>query len=286
MKITNLIHPPAHTILPSKIVLLLLSIRIKQPSPDMTPHNITRIKGCMTLSNRCASAARRMSSRSVSNVAHHHHQPIQKTQPSTIIDSQYSFVHPSYRSLIGTQQSYLNNSIKQHALLNNYGIKRQMSSEITRGTDLLADSLAHGPRRKIVLESYAPSGVDVKGFIQVGEQPDDDDNAPGEDKVVHMNGSIVAFPDACFLMNIHSPEEVTLECLSVVKLYQPTVEYLFIGCEHPVPPSEMNKIKAEFRKKDVVVEQMDIMNCVGTFNILNGEDRRVACVLVVDETEE
>eukprot|EP00984_Skeletonema_dohrnii_P008125 scaffold2976_cov153-Skeletonema_dohrnii-CCMP3373.AAC.9 len=185
-----------------------------------------------------------------------------------------------------SHQSYLNNSIKQHALLNNYGIKRQMSSEITRGTDLLADSLAHGPRRKIVLESYAPSGVDVKGFIQVGEQPDDDDNAPGEDKVVHMNGSIVAFPDACFLMNIHSPEEVTLECLSVVKLYQPTVEYLFIGCEHPVPPSEMNKIKAEFRKKDVVVEQMDIMNCVGTFNILNGEDRRVACVLVVDETEE
>lgn len=232
------------------------------------------------------SAARRVSSRSVSNVAHHH-QSIQKTQPSTILDSQYSFVHPSYRSVIGIQQPCLNNnSIIQHALLNKYGIKRHMSSEITRGTDLLADSLAHGPRRKIVLESYAPSGVDVKGFIQVGEQPDDDDNAPGEDKVVHMNGSIVAFPDACFLMNIHTPEEVTLECLSVVKLYQPTVEYLFIGCKHPVPPSEMNKIKAEFRKKDVVVEQMDIMNCIGTFNILNGEDRRVACVLVVDETEE
>ena len=105
-----------------------------------------------------------------------------------------------------------------------------MSSEITRGTDLLADSLAHGPRRKIVLESYAPSGVDVKGFVQVGGQPDDeDDGKPGDDKVVHMNGSIVAFPDACFFMNIHTPEEVTLESLSVVKLYQPTVEYLFIG---------------------------------------------------------
>jgi uncharacterized protein len=48
----------------------------------------------------------------------------------------------------------------------------------------------------------------------------------------------------------------------------------------------MDKIKSEFRKKDVVVEQMDIMNCIGTFNILNGEDRRVACVLVINAAEE
>ena len=86
-------------------------------------------------------------------------------------------------------------------------------------------------------------------------------------------------------MNIKSPKDVTLESLSVVKLYKPVVEYLFIGCESPVPPSEMDKIKSEFRKKDVVVEQMDIMNCIGTFNILNGEDRRVACVLVLDAAE-
>jgi len=222
----------------------------------------------------------RISSRFASNVAHQH-QPVQKTR------QHYSFVHPSYRSLNGMQwQSCINFITNQQITHTQSSIKRHMSSEITRGTDLLADSLAHGPRRKIVLESYAPSGVDVKGFIQLGDQPDDDDGKPGEDKVVHMNGSIVAFPDACFFMNIHTPEEVTLESLSVVKLYQPTVEYLFIGCEAPVPPSEMNKIKSAFRKRDVVVEQMDIMNCIGTFNILNGEDRRVACVLIVDETEE
>ena len=60
------------------------------------------------------------------------------------------------------------------------------SSEIRRGTDLLADSLAHGPLRKIVLESYAPSGVDVKGYVQVGDQPDEGSDMPGEDKIVHM----------------------------------------------------------------------------------------------------
>ena len=238
----------------------------------------------MSWSSRCVSGARQIMSSAI--VAQH-------PQTSTTNHSQHSYLLPSYRSVSGMQQSCCINIKHQnvHTPLNyNNNIKRHLSSgsEITRGTDLLADSLAHGPRRKIVLESYAPSGVDVKGYVQVGDQPDDDDDkgAPGEDKLVHMNGSVVVFPDACFLMNIKTPKEVNLESLSVVKLYQPTVEYLFIGCESPVPPSEMNKIKADFRKRDVVVEQMDIMNCIGTFNILNGEDRRVACVLVIDETEE
>ena len=33
-------------------------------------------------------------------------------------------------------------------------------------------------------------------------------------------------------------------------------------------------------------EQMDIMNAMGTFNILNGEDRRVSCMLVIDPNDE
>ena len=163
--------------------------------------------------------------------------------------------------------------------------KRYMSDEIRRGTDLLADSLAHGPHRKIILESYAPSGVDVKGLVQVGDIPDEGDRT-GEDKIIHMNGSIVAFPNACFLWNVKHPDEVTLESLSVIQLYQPTVEYLFIGCDRPLPPRELAKIKKEFRKKDIVTEQMDIMNAMGTFNILNGEDRRVSCVLVIDPNDE
>ncbi|KAL7539425.1 hypothetical protein ACHAXR_009290 [Thalassiosira sp. AJA248-18] len=159
--------------------------------------------------------------------------------------------------------------------------KRSMSDEIRRGTDLLADSLAYGTRRKIVLESYAPSGVDVKGLIQVGDTPTEGE-LPGEDKIIHMHGSIVALPDTCFLWNVKRAQDVTLESLSVVRLYQPLVEYLFIGCDEPLPPQQLNKIKKEFRTKDIVVEQMDIMNAMGTFNILNGEDRRVACVLVID----
>lgn len=167
----------------------------------------------------------------------------------------------------------------------NLTLKRSMSDEIRRGTDLLADSLEHGPRRKIVLESYAPSGFDVKGLVEVGDVPQEGD-VTGDDKVVHMNGSIAAFPDACFLWGVKTPDEITLASLSVVKLYRPTVEYLFIGSEEPLLPKELSKIRKEFKKKDIVVEQMDIMNAMGTFNILNGEDRRVACVLVMDTDEE
>ncbi len=163
--------------------------------------------------------------------------------------------------------------------------KRKFSSEIRRGTDLLADSLAHGPRRKIVLESYAPSGFDVKGLIIVGDQPGEEDESTGQDKLVHMNGSILAFPDSCFLWNVNNLKDVTYESLSAVQLYNPLVEYLFIGCDGPLPPRELNRIKREFRKKDIVVEQMDIMNAMGTFNILNGEDRRVVAALLLGDRD-
>jgi len=189
-----------------------------------------------------------------------------------------------YTSLVKTsnRNNNINGTIQQHS--SSIISKRYMSDEIRRGTDLLADSLAHGSRRKIILESYAPSGVDVKGLVKVGGIPSEGD-LEGEDKIIHMNGSIVAFPDACFLWNVKHPDEVTLESLEVVRLYQPTVEYLFIGCDKALPSHELNRIKKEFRKREIVTEQMDIMNAMGTFNILNGEDRRVSCVLVIDPND-
>lgn len=163
-------------------------------------------------------------------------------------------------------------------------IQRSMSQLTKSGSDLFANSLSSGIHRKIILESYAPSGVDVKGLIMVGDSPEEGDLI-GDDKVVHMNGSIMAFPDACFLWDVETPSKVSLASLSVVKLYRPTVEYLFIGCDSPLLPQVMQNIKKEFRKKGIVVEAMDIMNAMGTFNILNSEDRRVACALVINPEE-
>ena len=200
----------------------------------------------------------------------------------------------------------------------------RFSTTITRGQDLLADSLSHGSKRKIILDSYYPEvGFEVIGMI---EYKDDNNNIEKQAIIVNnkdekemtmkkdsndgtlipginsnnnnniniimdekpqnmlMNSSIIAFPNSCFLWNnITKPKDVTLESLSIVQILKPSIEYLFIGCDDPLPPRELNKIKKALKEKsNIVVEQMDVMNAMGTFNILNGEDRRVAVALVAD----
>ena len=128
-----------------------------------------------------------------------------------------------------------------------------MSDGISRGTDLLADSLSYGPRRKIVLESYGPSGIDVKGLVRVGDIPVDGEIS-GEDKIVHMNGSIVAFPDACFLWNVTSSDEVTLESLAVVRLLDLVVRMLSKISREPniepgQPPPSLLELPGEPRRR-------------------------------------
>lgn len=196
-------------------------------------------------------------------------------------------------------------------------INSKKFSTITRGQDLLADSLNHGTKRKIILDSYYPGvGFDVIGMIEHRDVTEDSPNpttlesknahtpipgmeinqrdyrsSDGGDDQPHtllMNSSVIAFPNSCFLWNsVSKPKDVTLESLSIIRLLKPSIEFLFIGCDEPLPPRELNKIKKALKEKsDIVVEQMDVMNAMGTFNILNGEDRRIAVALVVDMESE
>merc|ERR1719491_880416 len=65
-------------------------------------------------------------------------------------------------------------------------------SQFKGGQDLLADSLAFGERRKIILDAYFPSGIDVVGIQSYpnSEGKDIEDERPDS---LHMNGSILAF---------------------------------------------------------------------------------------------
>lgn len=164
---------------------------------------------------------------------------------------------------------------------------RRRFSDIGRGTDLLADSLAFGDRRKIVLDAYYPTGFDVIGLL---DNSTGGSSLSGEDEeervksdTLHMNGSIIAFPHSCFLWDVNEPKDVTVESLSLVVLHKPAVEFLFIGSNKPLPPRALNKIRTEFKPRGIIVEQLDLTNAMGTFNILNGEDRRVAVALMMDE---
>jgi uncharacterized protein len=65
------------------------------------------------------------------------------------------------------------------------------------------------------------------------------------------------------------------------------LEYLFIGSNKPVSPQTILKLKQALGsevagKGGIVVEQMDITNTMGTFNILNGEDRLVAAAFILE----
>jgi uncharacterized protein len=137
------------------------------------------------------------------------------------------------------------------------------------GTDLLGDSLAHGsgssggqqPIPKIVLTAHGATGLDVVNLVKNMDPTDDSMNQTGG--VVHMTGSVLAFPGACFLWNVRKPSDLTIESLAPVILHRPALEYLFIGSKHPVPPHTIDEIKKAFVKMGadrIVVEQMDMVS--------------------------
>jgi uncharacterized protein len=128
------------------------------------------------------------------------------------------------------------------------------------------------------LQAYAPTGFDVLNLVKKI-----DPNERAESGALHMHGSIIVFPFGSFLWNISGPDDVTLESLAPVQLHRPKVEYLFIGCNEPIDRREIARIQAAM--PGLVVETMMISNAMGTFNILNAEDRQVCAALVLDPNE-
>lgn len=151
-----------------------------------------------------------------------------------------------------------------------------------RGHDITGESLEWGDRPKVIVHSFAPTGFDVQNTVKRIDETE------GSDGVVHMNGSILVFPFGCFLWKVGSPADVTLESLAPVLLHRPKLDYLFIGCNNNSKEtiSDLNRIQAAFRSHGIVVEQMALSNAVGTFNILNAEDRQVAAALVLDSGDD
>jgi len=157
-----------------------------------------------------------------------------------------------------------------------------MNSWEGHGTDLLGDSLAHNDGvPKIILKGHSASGFDVLNMIKNKDPTDKSLQQTGG--VVHCTGSIVALPSACFLWKIRDPKDLTLESLAPVVLHRPKLEYLFLGSENPIPQTLMDSIRKDLRKDapGLVVEVLDVSNAMGTFNVLNGEDRRVAAAFIL-----
>jgi uncharacterized protein len=159
--------------------------------------------------------------------------------------------------------------------------QNSFSSWNQRGHDITGEALTFGDRPKVILQGFAPTGFDVNNLVKKVDQ-----NEISQSGSIHMNGSILAFPFGCFLWNVNTAKDVTLESLAPVMLHRPNLEYLFLGCNQSLDREELDRIKMEFLKQNIVVEHLDLATVVGTFNILNAEDRQVAVALVLDRDED
>jgi uncharacterized protein len=154
------------------------------------------------------------------------------------------------------------------------------------GTDLLSDSLAHNSGApKIILQAHGKSGFDVANVVRNMDLTDQEIRK--SKGLVHFHGSILALPDACFLWDVRRPEEITLEKLAPLRLLRPKLEYLFIGSSSGISPALADSIRQQLAAEHhgMVVEPMDLANTMGTFNVLNGEDRRVAAALILEGSQ-
>jgi uncharacterized protein len=169
------------------------------------------------------------------------------------------------------------------------------------GTDLLGDSLSHNYGvPKIILNGHSETGFDIVNLVKNKDPTDDKFRATGG--IVHCMGSVLVFPDSCYLWRVRRLHNLTVESLAPAILYRPALEYLFLGSSEPIPPSVVQTIRDGLNQQaavlnggssrntyNIVVEPMDLTNAMGTFNILNGEDRRVGAALIlplIDDEEE
>mmetsp|Transcript_10808 Transcript_10808/g.16606 ORF Transcript_10808/g.16606 Transcript_10808/m.16606 type:complete len:177 (-) Transcript_10808:43-573(-) len=169
-------------------------------------------------------------------------------------------------------RSFISRSLRSKRLFSDWG----------RGQDLLADSLEFGAKPKIILDGYSTSGFDVINLIEK-VNPDEESDESG---ALHVTESMFAFPHSCFIWKMDSIHDITYESLAPAILHRPNLDYVFIGSENPMNPQKLEDLKRRIREKsDIVIEQMDIGNAMGTFNILNGEDRNVAVALILPKVE-
>jgi uncharacterized protein len=177
------------------------------------------------------------------------------------------------------------------------GSRQPFSSWLGHGTDLLGDALEHNYGvPKIILNGHSETGFDIVNMVKNKDPTDDKLRATGG--VVHCMGSVLVFPDSCYLWNVRRPHNLTVESLAPAILYRPALEYLFLGCAEPIPPIVVQTIRDGLNQQsmainggvsrytNLVVEPMDLTNAMGTFNILNGEDRRVGAALILPPSED
>jgi uncharacterized protein len=115
------------------------------------------------------------------------------------------------------------------------------------------------PEGKQVVQTYGDGRFTVSGAVH--------------------EGSILVFPDRVVAWPVAGFDEVTPESLQAVVERARDVEVLLLGCGtrmQLVPQA----LRAPIREHGIVIEPMDTGAACRTYNVLLGEDRRVAAALI------
>lgn len=92
-------------------------------------------------------------------------------------------------------------------------------------------------------------------------------------------GSIFVTKKQVFLWDVSNPNEITIESLALAEHLNPTPTLLLVGTGRGIvrlPP----EVHEHFRQNGVVIEEMNTVSAVSTFNILNQEGRDVCCACI------
>ena len=115
-----------------------------------------------------------------------------------------------------------------------------------------------GPARYQIIERYAASGFRVSGVI--------------------YHGAVLVFPDRTMHWDVASASDVTLDALDPV-IRHGEVEILLLGLGRSVPAVPA-ALRTALRAARIALEPMDTGAACRTYNVLVGEDRRVAAALI------
>ncbi len=97
-----------------------------------------------------------------------------------------------------------------------------------------------------------------------------------------FSGSVLVFPERTLAWPVREPAQITLASLDAVTGGDVPTEILLVGCGARFEPAPAGLART-LRAAGVALEWMDTGAACRTFNVLLGEDRRVAAALIAVE---
>ena len=92
-------------------------------------------------------------------------------------------------------------------------------------------------------------------------------------------GSVLVSPEQTVAWPVTTIDDLSFETLRPLVVAQPAIGVLLLGCGQRMQVVDSD-LRAELREHGIVAEGMDTGAACRTFNVLMGEDRRVAAALI------